>query len=222
MRIRYLLLYFMLTCSFPSYALAGNHYYKYTDKEGHTVISNALPPEAAKKGYEILSPHGTVVQTIPPQKTKAELLKEAALQKERERKEQAERLQQLKQEEQAHKDAILLKSFSTEADIQRAENDKIAAIEVLEEIISENVTGLKKQLSDAHAAVQEHAQLKGAVPEKLKKTILETERQLKENHAFLERKKIEKKEIHEKYQTLLERFKQLKVKNAPPPSTRTD
>ncbi len=167
-------------------------YYRYKDSDGHQVITNTLPPEVADQGYDIISPRGNVIKTIQPIKTKEEL---AADQKALEEKRQADlKLEADKKlaEIQAKKDDILLKSFSTEEDIVRSRDEKIASIAVLEQIMHENIARLKKQLQDASESKTHYEKTGQAVPERLTKTILESERQIKDNEAFLARKQIEK------------------------------
>ena len=43
--------------------------YKWTDGEGNLHYSDALPPEAVKYGYEIVSPQGVVIKHVDRPKT---------------------------------------------------------------------------------------------------------------------------------------------------------
>ena len=40
--------------------------YRYEDENGRMVISNTIPQEATKRGYDILGNNGRVVETVPP------------------------------------------------------------------------------------------------------------------------------------------------------------
>lgn len=184
--------------------------YRYKDKDGHAVITSTLPSDVAEQGgYDIISPRGNVLETVPPAKTKEEIAKEANdLEKEKETQKQAEIVRK-QAAIQAKKDEILLKSFTNEQDIIRSRDEKIASIEILEEITKENITRLQKQLDDAKNAVQHHQNTGQQIPESLQKTIEESQRQINDNVAFLTRKKAEKDEIHTKYQGLINRFREL-------------
>ncbi|MGD9592024.1 MAG: hypothetical protein AB7V32_05855 [Candidatus Berkiella sp.] len=202
----------------PGFA-AEKFYYRYKDAQGHPVITNSLPAEVADQGYDIISPRGNVIKTISPAKSKEEL---AADNEALEKKRQAD-LQVIedkkKAETQAKKDDILLKSFSNEEDITRSRDEKIASIEVLEQIMRENLNRLNKQLKQASDTKAGYEKAGQALPEALKKTILETERQIKDNEAFLQRKKVEKNGIHTKYEGLIKRFHELNAqdgKHQPP------
>lgn len=194
----------------PVSAIEAGNYYRYKDSQGNTVMSNNLPPDAANQGYEVISPRGNVLEKIPPRKSEQELVKEIAEKEKREALDQKRETERQKALEQAQKDEILLKSFSSEADITRSRDDKIAAIEVLETITKDNIKRLEKQLSEANQMVTTLEQKKSVVPVGLKKTIADTQRQIRENQIFLENKAIEKENIHKSYQDLINRFQQLK------------
>lgn len=196
-----------MTCAF-----AQDNYYRYKDKEGNVVISNSVPADIANSGYEVISPTGNVVETVLPRKSDAEIAAETkAAQDQLEAQKQAE-LKNQQEKAQAHKDNILLKSFASVADINRARDDKLASIAVLENIIKENLGGLEKQLQDAKTAALTYQQQSQPLPESLQKTITESERQIKDGQAFLERKKAEKLEIIEKYKLLAEHFTEIQAK----------
>ncbi|MCS5710054.1 DUF4124 domain-containing protein [Candidatus Berkiella aquae] len=205
-KILFIISHTSMTCAF-----AQDNYYRYKDKEGNVVISNSVPADFANSGYEVISPTGNVIETVLPRKTDEEIAADAkAAQDQREAQKQVE-LKNQQEQAQAHKDNILLKSFASVADINRARDDKLASIAVLENIIKENLGGLEKQLKDAQAAALTYQQKSQALPESLQKTIAESERQIKDGQAFLERKKAEKLEIIEKYKLLAEHFTELQT-----------
>jgi hypothetical protein len=189
-------------------------YYRYKDKDGNTVMSSTLPPEYANGGYETLNHSGAVIETIAPRKSEAQIQIEAEALKKREADKQQAELQHQKDEEQRRKDDILLKSFSTQQDIERSRNDKMASIKVLEEIVKENLEGLERQLSVAQNAAKTYQQSNQKIPEKLQHTIDNTLRQIHNNKAFLERKALEKKDIDKKYQALIQRFNDVEKKRS--------
>lgn len=195
-------------------------YYRYKDADGHQVITSTLPSDVADKGYEIISPRGNVIKTIQPIKTHEEV---EADQKALEVKRQADlkAIENKKNEErQAKKDDILLKSFTNKEDIVRSRDEKIASIEVLEQIMHENISRLQKQLKAANESKVTFEKSGQPIPESLKNTITNSERQIKDNEAFLERKKIEKENIQTKYQGLITRFDELnKAEEQPTKST---
>lgn len=197
-------------------------YYRYKDKEGQTVMSSALPPEAAGVGYEIITSNGTVLETIAPQKTPAEIQHDSQAESTQREQEKQTTLLLKNQAQLSHKEDILLKSFSTEKDIIRSRDEKIASIKTLEEIVVENLTRLEKQQTEAMQTVA-HLQAMGQpVPVKISKDLMDIQRQIDENQAFLTRKKAEIERINVKYQGLIERFHTLQhpssLSNSPPPA----
>jgi hypothetical protein len=191
---------------------ADQTFFRYKDKDGNQVMSNTLPSEVAKDGYEVITSRGNVIERVAPQKTSEELAKDKAFIEQQ----QATRLEEENKKRQdlirSKKDEILLKTFSNEIDIIRSRDEKIASINVLEEIMRENVARLKKQLEVANIQATGYTTAKKPIPASLQKTISESKRQIEENMNFLERKKIEKEEINKKYQGLITRFNELNKK----------
>jgi hypothetical protein len=46
--------------------------YRYTDDKGAVVTGNSIAPEYARKGYQIVTITGVVLQTVPPEPTAEE------------------------------------------------------------------------------------------------------------------------------------------------------
>lgn len=208
--------------TFSTVGWTSQTYYRYKDKDGNEVMTSALPADVADQGgYEIISPRGNVIETVPPAKTKAEIAKEA---EQAEKAQEAQKQAAIRKEEeaiQAKKDDILLKSFSDEKDIARSRDEKTASIEVLEEITKENLTRLQKQLDNAKASLQSYQTAHQKPPISVQKTIDETQRQIDENTAFLEHKKQEKLQLNKEYQALIDRFRVLKNHSAQQPAEAT-
>lgn len=202
----------LLLSSMQSMA-AEQTFYRYKDKDGNQVMSSTLPSEVAKDGYEIITSRGNVIERIAPQKTSEEIAKEKVFIEKQQASHEQEENKKRQAQIRAKKDEILLKSFTTEADIIRSRNEKIASINVLEEITRENVARLKKQLEEANIQATGYHSAKQPIPATLQKTISESKRQIEENVNFLERKKIEKDEINKKYQGLITRFNELNAKH---------
>ncbi|MDM8182014.1 DUF4124 domain-containing protein, partial [Marinobacter salarius] len=66
--------------------------YRYTDENGQIVISSTIPQEASRRGYDILSKNGRVIETIDPEPTEEEI---AAREAEEKRQAEAERQREL-------------------------------------------------------------------------------------------------------------------------------
>ena len=206
----------LISSTFLGASSAFAEFYRYKDKDGHSVITNSLPAEAANAGYEIVNQYGAVIEKVAPKKSPEQLEQEAKALAEKQKQEAITR--QI-QQEQDKNDEILLKTFNTQADIDRAKKDKIASIVVLEGIITENLEGVRKQLQLATTTAKEYEKNKQPIPANLQHTIDESNRQIKKDIDFLARKQIEKKNIENQYEVLRQRFLELqaqKQKNATP------
>lgn len=192
------------------HALSEQKFYRYKDKDGNQVISSTLPSEAAKDGYEIITTRGNVIEKVAPQKTALEIAKDKASKATSNKDEEEKNRQSMIR---AKKDEILLKSFTNESDIIRSRDEKIASINVLEEIMRENIARLKKQLADANVQATSYTSAKQPIPATVQTTISESKRQIEENLDFLERKRVEKEQIHKTYQGLIQRFNELNQNN---------
>ena len=98
--------------------------YRYTDEHGQIVIGNTIPQEATRRGYDILSNSGRVIETIPPAPTPEEI---AAREAEKQRQREAERQRQA--------DELLLKRFTTPDQAVQAMHRKIRELEGLSETL---------------------------------------------------------------------------------------
>ncbi|NWO04947.1 MAG: DUF4124 domain-containing protein [Alteromonadaceae bacterium] len=109
--------------------------YRYEDENGRTVISNTIPQEATKRGYEILGNNGRVVERIAPAPTAEEI---AAREAEKERQRQAEL--------QRQEDQKLLQRYSHPNQAVRAMHRKIAEMEGIIQLKQGNISVIASQL----------------------------------------------------------------------------
>lgn len=202
------MLLFLLTSTVSLYA--AQRYYKYVDKDGNTIISHYLPAEAANRGYAVVTTRGNVIEVVQPKKSTDQLAKDLEIEKEKLAKQQEEEKQKQLADEQARKDEIILKTFSSEQDITRSRDEKISSIEILEGITTENISRLKQQLETARTNAASYERSSQAIPQEITDTIELSKRQIQENEEFLKRKELEKKQIHVKYDQILDRFRILR------------
>ena len=109
--------------------------YRYKDENGQTVISNTIPQEATKRGYEILGNNGRVVERVAPAPTAEEI---AAREAEKERQRQAEL--------QRQEDQKLLQRYSHPNQAVRAMHRKIAEMEGIIQLKQGNISVIASQL----------------------------------------------------------------------------
>ncbi|MEO7064161.1 MAG: DUF4124 domain-containing protein [Dokdonella sp.] len=91
--------------------------FKWRDGAGNLHYSDALPPEAAKLGYDVVNPQGLVVKRVERAKTAAELKDaKAALAK--------AQVEQNATDASKRSDQQLLTGYPTESDLKRAQQQK--------------------------------------------------------------------------------------------------
>ena len=116
-------------------ALAESSMYRYSDEEGQLVISNTIPQQATKRGYDILNSNGRVMETIPPAPTEAEIVAR-----------EAEKQRQKELTLQREKDARLLKRFSHPDQAIKAMHRKLGELQGLIQLKRGNISVISSQL----------------------------------------------------------------------------
>ena len=135
MNIRDILLIFSLvtTMALSAHALAQNTvFYKYINAKGVNVVSSRIPSEYVKKGYDIISSDGRLIQTIPPELSAEEKVRLIA---------ETERLKKIKD-----RDTLLLRRYSRPDDIEAAKQRKLSQIENRVWLIDRNIEKLNSKI----------------------------------------------------------------------------
>ena len=135
MNIRDILLIFSLvtTMALSAHALAQNTiFYKYINAKGVNVVSSRIPSEYVKKGYDIISSNGRLIQRIPPELSAEEKVRLIA---------ETERLKKVKD-----RDALLLRRYSRPEDIEAAKQRKLSQIENRVWLIDRSIEKLNSQI----------------------------------------------------------------------------
>lgn len=157
--------------------------YRYKDENGRTVISNTVPQQASRRGYEILNSQGRVVEVIDPEPTAEELAARAA---EEERQRQAELQRQA--------DLALLKRFSHPDEAIRAMERKIQEMRGLTQLKRGNISVLVSQLDEEQGRAANLERAGRDIPEstlqkitRLQNQIRGIEREIAVQNAEIER-----------------------------------
>ena len=163
--------------------------YRYTDENGRLVISNTIPQEATKRGYDILSNNGRVVETVAPAPTAEEI---AAREAEKERQKQLE----IQQEQ----DRLLLKRFSHPDQAVRAMHRKIRELEGIIQLKRGNISVISSQLDSEQSRAADMERAGRDIPETTLEKIRRLEAQIRdiEREISAQRQDIgEKKKAYE-------------------------
>jgi len=184
---------------------AGTHNrYKWTDGEGNLHYSDALPPEAVKYGYEIVSPQGVVIRHVDRPKTSEErAAAKAELAKAQAAKDAAET--------RVHSDQQLVAAYPTEDDLKRAQHQQQ---EMLEQNLGSarlNLQSQEKSLAELLGHAAELDSSGKAVPPALANRIADSRKQVEDQRAYIARKESERDRTIAKFDDDLAHYRALKA-----------
>ena len=187
MRVRQtLLIATLVTMISPMFAAqAAGITYRWVDADGNLQLSDTLPPRAASEGYKVLDPStGRVIREVAPRKSEAQQAREQA---ERE----AAREQQRAAREQAERDRILLSLYGNEEDIKRVRDERLDRMDGRIRQMEGSVERMEAAIDAGHGDE-------------------DYQRDLKQLRQSLKETRAERRAVAERYQSDLQRFRELK------------
>jgi len=134
--------------------------YRWEDEHGNVFFSDQVPPEQVQYKRETLSDKAKVVDVVEKAKTPEQI-------------ELQNRLNMLRKEQekivakQAANDKVLLSSFRTLEDMNRALQNKLSIFEAQQKVLEGNVKRFIQQLQQLQQQAAEHERNARAVPQKL-------------------------------------------------------
>ncbi len=146
--------------------------YRYTDENGQMVISNTVPQDAVKRGYQILNQQGRVIREVAPALTEEEIAAREARKREEKRR-----------EAQRKQDAMLLKRFSSPDSAVKAMHRKIEELESLIQLKQGNISVLESQLQNEQSRAADMERQGREVPQGVLQKIGRLEDQIGELEA---------------------------------------
>jgi hypothetical protein len=161
-------------------------FYRYTTNEGHKVVSQTIPPQYIRNGYELLTISGEIVKVVAPAPAEAD----------------AERIANERKaaKERAKTDLELRRKYSSVKDIESAKIRNLQELQNTVNILQANLSSVKLQLKaqEAHAASIERSG-KTVTAEVLKNiTTLRTEE--KDLNAQIKQREAEYQSSADKYE----------------------
>jgi len=192
----------LLSVSLSCALFAGDVFYVYKDKKGHTHIEDSIPGELTKYGYKIINEQGMTIKEVPSVATK---VKKANAKQRRTDKQRAKEAEKKKNQQ-------LLRRFTSLEDIRETGNKKIMALQSQIDITKNHIKAFEKNLSD----LQEHAlslskKLK-PVPDDDLRAIERMKENIKKNKKYVEIKRTEQHKIREEFIALIGQYKKLTAK----------
>ena len=183
---------FVVAVSLPAWSQAAR-YYRYTNKEGVTVMNSVMPPEYVKYGYEIVTLSGKVLEVIEPAPTPEEAEELAA---------KRQRDAQL-----AEWDEYLVKRYSSVEDIEAAKQRKLKDFDASMAILRGNASNIRGQIEQVQARAASAERAGRKVPDSTINSLRALEIELSDTEQQLQLREQDKLEIAQKYDKDIERFK---------------
>lgn len=178
--------------------------YRWVDAEGKVHYTDTLPPEAVNQARDEISRSGTTVgrvdRALTPEERAAKEAEEA----------EAARLAAIKAE-QDKMDAVLMGSYATEADLERAYRERFDLLDQSLEAARVGIRSQEKSLEDqlAHAASLERAGK--PVPATVQSTIAAARTQVEDQREYLRKRETERQNLQTEYDAILQRYRLLKA-----------
>lgn len=172
--------------------------YRYTDENGRLVISNTIPQEATKRGYDILSNNGRLVETVAPAPTAEEI---AAREAEKERQKQLE----IQQEQ----DRLLLKRFSHPDQAVRAMHRKIRELEGIIQLKRGNISVISSQLDSEQSRAADMERAGRDIPEATLEKIRRLEAQIRDIEREISAQRQDIGEMKRAYEEDIKRLEEI-------------
>jgi hypothetical protein len=181
-----------LAASAQVLAAPAKTYYRYVVEGGVKVLSQTIPPQYVRNGYEVVTATGEVLKVVPPAPPESEAARIA-----QERK---------NAKEQAKIDAQLRRSYSAVADIDGAKARNLAELRNNINILQANLLSVKSQLKDqeTHAANIERNGQK--VSDEVLKNIQTLRSEEKDVNAQIKQREIEFQAASDKFDQDKKRF----------------
>ncbi|MBP53316.1 MAG: hypothetical protein CMG88_01985 [Marinobacter sp.] len=172
--------------------------YRYTDENGQIVISSTIPQEASRRGYDILSKNGRVIETIDPEPTEEEI---AAREAEEKRLAEAERQREL--------DRKLLERYSHPDEAVRAMHRKIRELQGLNQLKRGNISVIVSQLDSDQSRAADLERSGRDIPEATLEKIRRLEAQIRDIEREIHSQNANIKALQERFEADIERLEEI-------------
>jgi hypothetical protein len=176
--------------------------YRYRNDKGVVVIDDAVPPQFAHNGYEILNTSGQVLEVVPRQLTAEEL---ANLSDE----EKAKRDAKAREEKQQLYDESLLLRYSDIPDIEAARERGLKELQIRLSIVRGNMMQVKANLEREQQKAADIERSGRKVPDTMRANIDALRKQIELSESDIELRKKEVEDLKAHYQKEIDRFRYL-------------
>ena len=175
----------------------------WVNHEGIHECGNRVPPEYIQQGYLEIDKEGIVREIKERAKTPAELAEArqlAALQA----------AEQKQKEELQARNRVLLQTFSSVSDIERARDDRVTALEAAIKLVGIRNENIRLNLNEYIKKAADSQRMGQTPAPSLLEDIEALRRQISNNSRFIDEKRAEQEQIRQAHALDIERYKRLK------------
>ncbi|WP_367155312.1 DUF4124 domain-containing protein [Methylomonas sp. HYX-M1] len=173
--------------------------YRWVDENGNVYFSDQVPPDQVKHKRETLNQDARILDSVDKAKSAEELSQQQRLQSLR-------REQNKLIEKQAASDKVLLATYRTLDDINRAFENKMALMDGKQRVLEGNKQRLEQQLLQQQQQAAENERNGRTIPEKLIADIASTEQQIKQADLDLQRHAVDRQAAEKEFRADIARF----------------
>lgn len=173
--------------------------YRWVDENGKVFFSDQVPPDQVQHKRETLNDNARVLDVVEKAKTPEELAQQKRL--EVLRKEQEKLIAK-----QASDDKVLLATYRTVEDLDRAMANKMALMDGEKKMLEGNIERYETQLSQQQLQAANHERNGQKVPEKLLTDMRSTREQIVLSSQEVTRHEVKRQEVEKAFQADKARF----------------
>lgn len=176
--------------------------YRWVDENGKVHYSDQVPPEHARQGRDELNEQGITVDSVESAPSPEQM--EAARAQARKEAEERKEL-----EEQRRRDRLLLNSYTSVADIERAREKEIAAVQSTVDMTRAAQESQRRQIAKLVHRAAELERSGNPVPDELLADMERVRGKIQERTDYIEGKRAEQARIYADFEQDLERYREL-------------
>jgi hypothetical protein len=172
----------------------GGYLYRYVNDKGVQVIDSSIPPEYARKGYQVITRTGQVIEEVAP--ASATALEDPAAEKARREREAG----------MARRDGELRKLYSSPQDAERHRDRQLDALKLKADFARGQISQLASKRTTELEAAARMERRGTAVPAEQRETIERYNRQIADLEAQVAAVEKEQQELRDEFAPIIERL----------------
>lgn len=180
--------------------------YKWIDEEGVVHYGDTVPTEYVSRERQVINEHAVTMQTLPAQKTEAELAIEAERLK-------AQQVAETSAAEQAERDRILLNTYLSVAEIEMLRDRRVQALEAQIALTQHYISNLQVTATKLSKLAEPFDSKGKPLPDRLGRDVATTKKNLDTYRRALSALRAEQGGIREQFAQDMDRFQSLKGVN---------